>query len=132
MYGKTNGAITFLQEHIERKIIINHCIIQRQVLSVLKFDHVMLVVVYVVSYLRTRKLNHRLFKSFLEEADSEYGDVVYHTDVRWLSRANVLQRFIALKPEISKFLETEPKEFSERDDSSWNEDFFFLGDFTSH
>ena len=113
MCGKTNGAMTLLQEHIERKIIINHCTIQRQVLSVLKFDRVMLVVAYVVNYLRTRKLNHRLFKSFLKEADSEYGDVVYHTDVRWLSRANVLQRFIALKLEISKFLETEPKEFSE-------------------
>ena len=58
--------------------------------------------------------------------------MVYHTDVRWLSHVNVLQQFIALKPEISKFLETEPKEFSEQDDSSWNEDFFFLGDITSH
>ena len=58
--------------------------------------------------------------------------MVYHTDVRWLSSANVLQRFIALKPEISKFLETETKEFSEQVDSSWNEDFFFLGDITSH
>ena len=79
MCGKTNGAMTLLQEHIERKIIINHCIIQRQVLcsKVLKFDHVMLVVVYVVNDLRTRKLSHRLFKSFLEKADSEYGDVVY-------------------------------------------------------
>ena len=134
MCGKTKGPMTLLQEHIGRKIIINHCIIQRQVLcsKVLKFDHVMLVVVYVVKYLRIRKLNHRLFKSFLKEADSEYGDLVYHTDVRWLSRANVLQRFIALKPEVSKFLETEPKEFSEQDDSSWNEDFFFLGYITSH
>ena len=62
MCGKTNEAMTLLQEHIERKIIINHCIMQRQVLcsKVLKFDHVMLVVVYVVNYLRTKKLNHRL------------------------------------------------------------------------
>ena len=113
MCGKTNGAMTLLQEHIERKIIINHCIIQRQVLcsKVLKFDHVMLVVVHDVNYLRTRKLNHRLFKSFLEKADSEYGDVVYHTDVRWLSRANVLQWLIALKPEISKFWKRNPKNF---------------------
>ena len=92
----------------------------------------MLVVVSIVNYIRTRKLKHRLFKLFLKEADSEYGNVVYHTDVRWLSRANVLKGFIALKPEISKFLETEPKEFSELNDSSWNEDLFFLGDITSH
>ena len=131
MCGKTNGAMALLQEHIGRKIIINHCIIHRQVLcsKVLKFDHVMLIVVSIVNYIRIRKLKHRLFKSF-EEADSEYGKVVYHTDVRWLSRANVLQRFIALKPEISKFLETEPKEFSKLNDSSWNEDLFFLGNIT--
>ena len=36
-----------------------------------------------------------------------------------------------MKPEISKFLETEPKEFSELNDSSENEDLFFLGDITS-
>ena len=132
MCGKR--AMALLQEHIGRKIIINHCIIHRQVLcsKVLEFDHVVLVVVSIVNYLRTRKLKHRLFKSFFEEANSEYGNEVHHTDVRWLSRANVLQRFISLKPEISKFLETEFKEFSELSDSSWNEDLFFLGDITSY
>ena len=80
--------------------------------------HVMLVVVSIVNYLGTRKLKHRLFKLFLKEADSEYGNVVYQTDVRWFSRANALLQFIALKPEISKFLETEPKEFSKLSDSS--------------
>ena len=76
--------MALLQEHIERKIIINYCIIHWQVLrpKVLKFDHVMLVVIFIVNYLRTEKLKHRLFILFLEEADSEYGDVVYHTDVR--------------------------------------------------
>ena len=61
--GKTNGAMALLQEHIGRKIIINHCITYRQVLcsKVLKFDHVMLVVVSIVNSLRTRKLRHRLF-----------------------------------------------------------------------
>ena len=107
MCGNTNGAMALLQEHIGRKIIIiSHCFIHWQILcsKVLNFDHVMMVVVSIVNYLRTRKLNHRLFKLFLKEADLEYGNVVYHTDVRWLSRANALLRFIALKPEISKFL----------------------------
>ena len=90
----------------------------------------MSVVVSIINYLQTRKLKHRLFKSFLEEAD--YGDVVYHTNVRWLCRAKVLKRFIALKDEITKFSETEPQDFSELNDSSWNEDLFFLCDITSH
>ena len=32
MCGKTNGAMALLQEHIGRKIIINHCIIHWQVI----------------------------------------------------------------------------------------------------
>ena len=55
--GKTNGAMALRQEHIGRKIIINHCVIHQQVVcsKVLKFDHVMLVVVSIVNSLRTRK-----------------------------------------------------------------------------
>ncbi|XP_076820963.1 general transcription factor II-I repeat domain-containing protein 2-like [Clavelina lepadiformis] len=134
MCGKTKGAMSLLQEVIGRNIIAHHCIIHQQVLcsKVLKFDHVMSVAVSIVNYIRTRKVKHRLFKSFLEETGAEYGDVVYHTDVRWLSRGKVLKRFIALKDEIKKFLETEPKKFSELDDLSWNEDLFFLCDITSH
>ena len=77
----------------------------------------MSVIVSIVNFLRTRKLKHGLFKLFLEEVDAENGDVVYHTDVRWLSRANVLKRFISLKTEKTTFLETESKVFSELNDS---------------
>ena len=91
MCRKTNGAMSLLQKHIGKKIITHHCILHQQVLcsKVLEFDHIMLVVVSIVNYLQTRKLKHHLFKSFLEEADSEYGDIMYHTDVRWLSHAKV-------------------------------------------
>ena len=84
MCGKRNGAAALLQGHIGRKVITHHCIIHQQVLcsKVLEFDHVMSVVVSIVNFLRTRKLKHGLFKLFLEEVDAEYGDVVYHTDVR--------------------------------------------------
>ena len=67
--GKTIGAMALLQEHIGRKIIINHCIIHRQVLcrKVLKFDHVMLVVVSIINCLQTGKLKHCLFTYFLKK-----------------------------------------------------------------
>ena len=57
---------------------------------------------------------------------------MYHTNVRWLSCAKVLKQFIALNDEITKILETEPQDFSELNDSSWNEDLFFFCDITSH
>ena len=42
-----------------------------------------------------------------------------------------MQKFITLKDEIAKFLETEPQDFSELNNSSWNEDLFFLCNITS-
>ncbi|KAF0771046.1 Uncharacterized protein FWK35_00009294 [Aphis craccivora] len=38
-----------------------------------------------------RSLNHRNFIKFLEELDCEYGDLLLHTDVRWLSRGKCLE-----------------------------------------
>ena len=37
-----------------------------------------------------------------------------------------------MKTEKTTFLEAESKVFSELNNSSWNEDLFFLGDITSH
>ena len=41
--------------------------------------------------------------------DAEYKDLLYHTEVRWLSRGRELQRFVALKEEVLHFLKNEPK-----------------------
>jgi hypothetical protein len=48
-------------------------------------------------------LNHREFVAFLEEVENEYGEIIYHTNVRWLSRGYVLKRF--LLNEIKLFME---------------------------
>lgn len=52
-----------------------------------------------------RSLNHRKFISFLEEMDAAYGDLLLHTEVRWLSRGKCLERFFALRNDIPTFLE---------------------------
>ena len=134
MCGKHTGAVSLIQEVIGRRIITHHCIIHQQALcgKVLKFDHVMSVVVSVVNYLRARALKHRTFRAFLEEVDAEYKDLVYHTEVRWLSRGRVLQRFVALKEEVLQFLKNEPKTFKELESEPWNHDLFFLCDITAH
>ncbi|KAG6926376.1 GTF2I repeat domain containing 2 [Chelydra serpentina] len=133
MCGK-NGAVTLLEEFIGRQITKHHCIIHRQVLcsKVLKFEHVMSVVVSIVNYIRSRGLKHRTFRAFLEGVDAESSDLIYYTEVRWLSRGRVLQHFIALKEEVAKFLENGPIKFPELENESWNQDLFFFCDITAH
>ena len=63
MCGKHIGAVSLVQEVIERHMITHHCIIHQQSLcdKILKFNHIMFVVVSVVYYFRTRALKHRTF-----------------------------------------------------------------------
>lgn len=88
--GRRGGAIAL------------HCIIHQQVLcsKCLKFDNVMSMVVKCINQIRSRGLKHRRFRAFLEEMESEDGDVLDFTEVRWLSRGNVLKRVFELRAEV--------------------------------
>ncbi|XP_068214453.1 protein FAM200C-like [Palaemon carinicauda] len=51
-----------------------------------------------------RALNHRLFQSLCEEVCQEHTVLLYHTEVRWMSRGRVLSRVFDLRGEIHHFL----------------------------
>lgn len=98
MVGEHSGLSTLVCNQVSEeggKAIKLHCIIHQQVLCAinLKYDHVMKPVIKAINYIRSTALCHRQFQQFLLDMNAEYGDVVYHTDVRWLSRGSALQRF---------------------------------------
>ena len=62
------------------------------------------VVVKCVNFIKKTGLNHRQFKTFLEECNAEYEDVVYFAAVRWLSKGATLMRFFLLRNEIAEFM----------------------------
>lgn len=107
-----------------------HCIIHQENLSakVIEMEHVTSVVVKTVNYIRSRGLNHREFQEFLGHLESQHGDVVYFTEVRWLSRASTLHRFWLLKDEVNMFMKLKGKEVPQLSDSDWLMDFAFLND----
>ncbi|KAJ3593951.1 hypothetical protein NHX12_006284 [Muraenolepis orangiensis] len=43
----------------------------------------------------------------LQEQEAAYSDLLQHNDVRWLSRGRVLERFFALRKEVSEFLSSQ-------------------------
>ena len=93
---------------------------------------VMDVVVKTVNFIRSRKLNHRQFKSFLADMDSEYGELLYHTEVRWLSRGNVLKRFFALRNEIASFMKMKNITVPLLADATFQCNLAFLSDIAHH
>lgn len=101
-----NGLVGTWQEEGVEKAIALHCIIRQQALcsKCLKFDNAMPVFVKCINHITSRGLKHRQFRAFLDELESAYRDVLYFTEVHWLSRGNVLKRFFELRAEVKTFM----------------------------
>uniref|UniRef100_H2ZZS8 DUF4371 domain-containing protein n=1 Tax=Latimeria chalumnae TaxID=7897 RepID=H2ZZS8_LATCH len=137
MVGEANGFIGCLKKNIgDRAALLKqyHCIIHQEALCAkyLKFKEVMEFVVSTVNFIRARSLNHREFQSFLENINATYGDLLCHTEVRWLSRGNILKRFFVLREEIKSFLQEKGRDISVMEDRDWIADLAFLTDVTGH
>jgi len=121
-------------ENVTNELTAYHCIIHQKSLcgKALKMDHVMGIITRAVNFIRAKGLNHCQFKAFLGELDTEYSDLPYHTDVRWLSQRKVLQRCFELREEIRLFMESKGKDITELQDEPFLCEMAFLCDITSH
>jgi len=84
----------------------------------------------IVNFIRARDLNHRKFKEFLSELNSQYSDIMFHTEVRWLSKGKVLERFFSLREEIKLFIHEQKGEFPEINSLEFWYKLAFLADVT--
>lgn len=82
--------------------------------------------------IRVRALYHREFQTFLPDVDADYGDLLYHSEVRWPSHGSVLRRFYSLRAEIDQFLKEKDRPLHELSDPLWLADLAFLVDLTEH
>ncbi|XP_072239317.1 general transcription factor II-I repeat domain-containing protein 2-like [Leuresthes tenuis] len=122
------------EENCTGELTAYHCIIHQEALcgKVLKMDHVMSTVTQTVNFIRAKGLNHRQFRSFMREIDSEFADIPYHTEVRWLSRGKVLNRVFELSNEICQFMDSKGKDSTVLRDEKWKCELAFLADITAH
>ena len=132
MIDKNKGAVALLQKHLEDlgrndKITKVHCLFKTT-----NFKSVMDTVVKAANMTLSHKLNQRQFRQLLQEAENQYGDILYFCDVRWLSLGAMLARVYELRNEIATFLENKNINATEFRNPEWVFNVAFLVGVTSH
>ncbi|XP_034083391.1 protein FAM200A-like [Gymnodraco acuticeps] len=107
MLGKKRGLKARVLQ-VAPHVIFTHCIIHREALASKTLDpelkSVLETAIKMVNYIKSRPLNTRLFANLCNELGSEHQGLLFHTEVRWLSRGNVLSRLYELLDEVRLFL----------------------------
>ena len=98
MCGRKSGLVGRIREKMQDENVTSeltayHCIIHQESLcgKAFKMEHVMSIITRAVNFIRARGLNHRQFKSFLVELNSDYGDLPYHTEVQWKGAGKIFR-----------------------------------------
>jgi hypothetical protein len=107
MTGKHSGVVAQIKEvATDAKSV--HCSIHREALAAKKIPAILKTVlteaVKVVNFIKSRAKNSRLFSILCFEMGSEHDKILLHTEVRWLSRGNVLRSLFELRSELQIFL----------------------------
>ena len=110
--GLTSGFIERVKEK-NSSVIGTHCILHREALASRTLPHEMKEVldlsIEIVNYIKAGSLNSRLFKLLCQDMESEHAALFFHTNVRWLSKGNMLKRLYELKEEAAVFLDLRKK-----------------------
>ncbi|CAG9815991.1 unnamed protein product [Phaedon cochleariae] len=138
MVGNKNGFISLFQTDVGHSILEFHCIIHQQALcaksGLTYFDNVMAVVTKIVNLISANALNKRKFDALLDEVNSVYNGLLMYNNVRWLSRGNVLQRFVDCLEEVRLFLQNEERidQYPQLLDVMWLSKLMFFTDICQH
>lgn len=113
MTGCHKGFIAYLKNKIPDVIAV-HCVIHRQHLVAKnlseRLSQSLQYIIKAVNKIRNSSLNDRLFNQLCVANDEDFNRLLFHTEVRWLSRGNCLTRFYNLFNSVIEFFENRDKE----------------------
>ncbi len=73
------------------------------------FSYAFKIIVEIVNYIKTSALNTRLFKRMCDEFSDTTLNILYYSQVRWLSAGNMLNRVYEIKNELIEFFKNNQK-----------------------
>ncbi|KAI4816686.1 hypothetical protein KUCAC02_009002 [Chaenocephalus aceratus] len=132
MTGCKSGFVAHVRKVVPN-VKVTHCIIHREALAskALQQDlgEVLDVVVRVVNLIKKRPLQSRLFRELCKEMGAEHEHLLFHCEVRWLSKGKVLQRVWELREQVMAYLKNENANLVKHfEDKRWLARFAYLVD----
>ncbi|CAK6977529.1 SCAN domain-containing protein 3-like [Scomber scombrus] len=110
MTGRKSG-VTARIKSVNPRIMATHCMLHRQALASKDMEpdlhSVLNTAVTAVNFVKSRALQSRLFGQLCRDMDAGHDTLLYHCEVRWLSRGKVLQRVFELRREMTEFMREE-------------------------
>ncbi|XP_078802871.1 protein FAM200A-like [Oryzias latipes] len=105
MTGRHRGVI---KQILAPEAKWTHCFLHRENLAAKKmspeFHEVMDVTVKTINFIKSNAVNSRCFAQLCEGMEADHVQLLYHSEVRWLSRGLVLTRIFELRKEVFSFL----------------------------
>ncbi|XP_029657489.1 protein ZBED8-like [Octopus sinensis] len=112
MLGLKSRFIT-REKYKNPSVVRTHCILHHEALSPralhTEMRNVLNMVIKVVNFVKGGALNGRLFKLFYKDVESEHEALLFHTNVRWPSKGNMLGRLYELREEVANVLDLQQK-----------------------
>ena len=127
-----------MEKNFKRKHL--HCMLHRYALACKTLQPELRLVlddvVHMINTIQSSSLKTRLFSQLCQELESDHEALLYHTEVRCLSRGNVIRRVESLKEELFEFFRRDNKarsiEFIQKlSDSRWLQRLAYLSDILS-
>ena len=116
MQGCKIGVVQKIKK-VSPDCVSDHCMIHREALVVKKLkqdknqrselDIVLSDVIKVVNFVCSHSKKHRMFSELCKNMEANQLRLLYHAEVRWLSKGKVLNRVFQLRNELSAFLTQE-------------------------
>ncbi|XP_068204577.1 zinc finger BED domain-containing protein 5-like [Palaemon carinicauda] len=114
MLGTRSGFVTKVKEKAS-SVISTHRFIHHRALAAKtlpsKLQKHLNIMIKIVNHIKHSALNTRLFMKLCQDLETDYKTLLFHTNVHWLSKGNMLGRLYELREEVALFLKIEQNEY---------------------